>query len=118
MKIDKKVDSKGLKCPMPIVELSSAVNDINSGEVIEVQANDWAFVDIFAESKLIPQKNYYLIYDHLQSFEAVSWIASDKDVDRPVCFMNSGCLSGWFEESFGVELVAKEIFCRVKTGLL
>lgn len=107
MKIDKKVDAKGLKCPMPIVELSSAVNDINSGEVIEFQATGWVFLDIFAESKPSSDKNYYFIYDHTQSFEADSWIASDKDVDRPVCFMNSGYLSGWCEESFGVELVAK-----------
>ena len=74
----------------------------------------WAFVDIFPESRPSTDKNYYLIYDHPQSFEADSWIARKKMSKKPVCFMNAGYSSGWCEESFGVSLVAKEILCRAK----
>jgi predicted hydrocarbon binding protein len=74
----------------------------------------WAFVDIFPESRPSTDKNFYLIYDHPQSFEADSWIARKKVSKKPVCFMNAGYSSGWCEESFGVPLVAQEILCRAK----
>ncbi|MFH1370422.1 MAG: V4R domain-containing protein [Planctomycetota bacterium] len=83
----------------------------------------WAYVDIFPESKPSPDENYYLIYDHPQSFEADSWIKKNAELAKaqgkekiftnfPVCFMNAGYSSGWCEESFGVPLTAKEISCR------
>jgi hypothetical protein len=64
-----------------------------------------------------------LIYDHPQSFEVESWIKYNEkqakeqgseiiNTDFPVCFMNAGYSSGWCEESFGIELKAKEILCR------
>ena len=74
----------------------------------------WAFVDIFKESKPSPDENYYLIYDHPQSFEADSWIDLGKPTNFCVCLMNAGYSSGWCEASFGVTLTAKEILCRAK----
>jgi len=74
----------------------------------------WAFVDISSESKPSPDENYYLLYDHPQSFEADSWISSDEKVDFCVCVMNAGYSSGWCEASFGLTLVAEEILCRAK----
>lgn len=95
------------------MNVSDPIAKLSSGPV-HFAYTGWAYVNIFPESNPTPDKNYYLIYDHPQSFEADSWIASEKNVDRPVCFMNSGYSSGWCEESFGVELVAKEILCRAK----
>jgi TusA-related sulfurtransferase/rhodanese-related sulfurtransferase len=37
---DKTLDCKGLACPMPIVKTKKAIDDLNSGQVIEVQATD------------------------------------------------------------------------------
>ena len=37
------VDAKGLKCPMPIIKLSSAVRAAQSGEEIRVVADDRGF---------------------------------------------------------------------------
>ncbi|MEX2462399.1 MAG: sulfurtransferase TusA family protein, partial [Paenibacillaceae bacterium] len=37
---DKTLDCKGLACPMPIVKTKKAMNEIQSGQVIEVQATD------------------------------------------------------------------------------
>ncbi|WP_191567559.1 sulfurtransferase TusA family protein [Metabacillus idriensis] len=34
------LDAKGLACPMPIVKTKKAMNDIEAGQVIEVQATD------------------------------------------------------------------------------
>jgi len=40
IKIDLLVDAKGLACPMPIVRTKKAMNEIEKGQVIEVQATD------------------------------------------------------------------------------
>jgi len=40
IKIDLLVDAKGLACPMPIVRTKKAMNEIENGQVIEVQATD------------------------------------------------------------------------------
>jgi hypothetical protein len=83
----------------------------------------WAYVDIFPESRPSPDQNYYLIYDHPQSFEVESWLKKNADLAKeqgkekiftefPVCFMNAGYSSGWCEQSFGIKLTAREILCR------
>lgn len=105
-KSDAKSFHKAMNVTDPIAKLSSGP--------IHFAYTGWAFVDIFPESKPSPDKNYYLIYDHPQSFEADSWLASKKKIRQPVCFMNAGYSSGWCEESFGVNLTATEILCRAK----
>ena len=40
MKSDKVLDAKGLACPMPIVRTKKAMNEIESGQVLEVHATD------------------------------------------------------------------------------
>ncbi|MFH0827933.1 MAG: ATP-binding protein [Candidatus Omnitrophota bacterium] len=74
----------------------------------------WAFVDILPESKPAADENYYLIYDHLFSFESDAWMKAGRKNDFPVCIMSAGYSSGWCEESFGVALVAAEIMCKAK----
>ena len=44
MKGDKVLDCKGLACPMPIVKLSKGIKEVNSGQVLEVVADDPAFI--------------------------------------------------------------------------
>jgi len=74
----------------------------------------WATVDISPESHPSPDDDYILLYDHPNSFEADSWLHSDREADFPVCIMSAGYSSGWCEESFALELVACEILCRAK----
>lgn len=40
IKVDVKLDCKGLSCPMPIVKTKKAMNDVNEGQILEVQATD------------------------------------------------------------------------------
>ncbi|WP_249871675.1 sulfurtransferase TusA family protein [Oceanobacillus saliphilus] len=40
MKIKKTLDAKGLACPMPIVKTKRAIDEINTGEVLEVLVTD------------------------------------------------------------------------------
>ncbi|MGM9927861.1 MAG: sulfurtransferase TusA family protein [Bacillus sp. (in: firmicutes)] len=40
MNSNKVLDAKGLACPMPIVKTKKAMNELQSGEVLEVHATD------------------------------------------------------------------------------
>lgn len=40
MNASKVLDAKGLACPMPIVKTKKAMNDMQSGEVLEIHATD------------------------------------------------------------------------------
>lgn len=40
MNIKKVVDAKGLACPMPIVRTKKAMDELHSGEILQVQATD------------------------------------------------------------------------------
>jgi len=40
IKADHLLDAKGLACPMPIVKTKKMIKDLNSGDVVEVQATD------------------------------------------------------------------------------
>ncbi|MFP3126452.1 sulfurtransferase TusA family protein [Ectobacillus funiculus] len=40
MKVDKVLDAKGLACPMPIVKTKKAINELESGQVLEIHATD------------------------------------------------------------------------------
>jgi two-component system cell cycle sensor histidine kinase/response regulator CckA len=74
----------------------------------------WASVELLPECNPSPDENFFLVYDHPQSFEADSWISTGKKTTFCTCFMNAGYSSGWSEESFGVTLVAREILCRAR----
>ncbi|MFH0933073.1 MAG: ATP-binding protein [Nitrospirota bacterium] len=95
------------------MDLKDPIEKLSAGPV-HFSHSGWAFVDIFAESRPVPDESFYLIYDHPFSFESDAWLKSARKSDFPVCVMNAGYSSGWCEESFGVPLVASEIMCRAK----
>lgn len=52
IKVDRVVDATGLACPMPIVRTKKAINELNPGQVLELQATDKGSVaDIQAWAK-------------------------------------------------------------------
>ncbi|WP_339255329.1 sulfurtransferase TusA family protein [Paenibacillus sp. FSL R5-0713] len=40
IKVDQTIDCKGLACPMPIVRTKKAIDQLDAGQVIEIQATD------------------------------------------------------------------------------
>lgn len=40
MNVDKVLDAKGLACPMPIVKTKKAIEELHSGEILEVLTTD------------------------------------------------------------------------------
>jgi hypothetical protein len=71
-------------------------------------------VSILAESRPAPDESCFLVYDHLNTFEADSWLAKRGRVDFCTCHMSAGYSAGWCTESFGVPLDARELTCRAR----
>jgi TusA-related sulfurtransferase len=42
---DKVLDTKGLKCPMPIAEIATELKNLESGQTLEVCADDPAYAE-------------------------------------------------------------------------
>ena len=40
MNSDKILDAKGLACPMPIIKTKKALNELESGQILEIHATD------------------------------------------------------------------------------
>lgn len=40
MQADKVLDAKGLACPMPIVKTKKAMDELTSGQILEIHATD------------------------------------------------------------------------------
>ncbi|ASS91177.1 sulfurtransferase TusA family protein [Aeribacillus pallidus] len=40
MNVEKVLDAKGLSCPMPVVKTKKAMDELTSGQVLEVQTTD------------------------------------------------------------------------------
>ncbi|MEH7385917.1 sulfurtransferase TusA family protein [Bacillus sp. JJ1521] len=52
MNIAKVLDAKGLACPMPIVKTKKALNELESGDILEIHATDKGSInDLAAWSK-------------------------------------------------------------------
>lgn len=46
--VDKELDAKGLKCPMPVMKLRTAIGDMEAGQVIKVETTDRGSVPDFS----------------------------------------------------------------------
>ena len=95
------------------MDLGDPIEKLSAGP-IHFSHTGWAFVDIFPESRPVPDKSFFLVYDHPFSFESDAWLKAGRTTDVPVCVMNAGYSSGWCEESFGLPLVAVEVTCRAR----
>lgn len=91
--------------------LTNPIDKLSAGP-IHFAFTGWASVEIHPKSNLVPNENFFLKYNHINSFEADSWIKSKKRPLAPVCILNAGYSSGWCEESFGIQLTSVEISCR------
>ncbi len=74
----------------------------------------WAKVSILAESSPAPDESYFLVYDHLNTFEADAWLDKRGKTDFCTCYWSAGYSAGWCTESFKVPLDAREFSCRSK----
>ena len=71
----------------------------------------WAFVDIFPTSRPSPDENFFLHYQHPNTFESEIFKPKEIKSTHPICVFSAGYSAGWCSEAYGVELHAREIRC-------
>lgn len=71
----------------------------------------WAFVDIFETSRPSPDQNYFLHYQHPNTFESEIYKRKGLKPSHPICFFSAGYSAGWCSEAYGVEVHARELQC-------
>ncbi len=97
-------------------EVASPIERLSTGPV-HFSFTGWARVHLWSGSRPRPNEDYFLLYDHPNSFEADAWLRRVEGghaaaPHEPVCVMNAGYSAGWCTESFGLPLVAREVRCR------
>ena len=105
-----KNDAKNFHTRMNVTD---PIQRLSTGPVLFAWAG-WAYVSILPASSPSPDENFYLVYDHPQSFECDAWLATGTKTDHCVCHMNAGYSSGWCSASFDRPLIAREITCRAR----
>lgn len=95
------------------LDVEDPVAKLSAGP-IHFAHSGWAFVEIADDSSVEANEDFFLVYDHPQSFEADSWLTRGEHTEFCTCHMNAGYSAGWSTESFGIDLVAREILCRAR----
>lgn len=71
----------------------------------------WAFVDIHDDSAPSVDDNYFLHYDHPNTFESEVLAKKNRTSSVPSCVFSAGYSAGWCSEAFGIEVHAREVRC-------
>lgn len=96
---------------------SRGVTDPNeklSAGPVHFAHSGWAFVDIFPTSHPSPDENYFLHYQHPNTFESEIYKRKGLVAPNPICFFSAGYSAGWCSEAYGVEVHAREIACTAR----
>ena len=95
------------------LNLKEPIEKLSAGP-IHFAFTGWANVEIFPESNPVSGDDFFLKFQHHNSFEAQSWIKAGKKSKIPVCTMNCGYSAGWVEESYNTALTTVEVTCEAQ----
>jgi predicted hydrocarbon binding protein len=74
----------------------------------------WAYVNLLYPFNIKQDETFLLLFANQQSFEAEAFQKERKQTQKPICHITAGYMTGWCEESFGIPLETRELFCSAK----
>jgi hypothetical protein len=74
----------------------------------------WAFVDIYPSSNPSPDDDYFLQYQHPNTFESEIYKRKGLKTEHPICFFSAGYSGGWCSEAFSITVHAREMTCTAR----
>lgn len=74
----------------------------------------WALVEILPTSAPAPSDEFFLHYNHPNTFESEVLAKRGEVRDTCACLFSAGYSSGWCTEAFGLELHGRELKCVAK----
>jgi predicted hydrocarbon binding protein len=92
------------------MDLKDPLHRLSAGPV-HFSHTGWAFVEILPESHPSADEDYFLVYNHPNTFESASYAKTLEKSRQPVCLFSAGYSAGWCSFSFGLELEAREVRC-------
>jgi predicted hydrocarbon binding protein len=96
-----------------VTEVKEPIEKLSAGPV-HFAYTGWAKVTIMPDSSPTPDESFFLVYDHVNTFESDAWLDKRGRSDFCTCYWSAGYSAGWCTESFGVPLDAREFLCRSK----
>jgi predicted hydrocarbon binding protein len=102
-KADSKAFAENRKLTDPNAKLSTGP--------VHFAFSGWAFVDIYPTSSPSPDQNYFLHYQHPNTFESEIYKRKKIKPEHPICFFSAGYSAGWCSEAYGLEVHARELSC-------
>lgn len=78
----------------------------------------WAFVNLLYPTNPVADETFLLVFANQQSFEAEGFLSEGEKTQKAICHINAGYLTGWCEESFGIPLETRELFCSARGDAL
>jgi predicted hydrocarbon binding protein len=103
-------DSKAFAERLAVPE---GIERLSSGPVHFAHAG-WALVEIHADSAPAPNDEYFLHYDHPNTFESDVLRAQGRHVDHCACLFSAGYSAGWCTAAFQIEVHGREIQCLAR----
>ncbi len=94
-------------------KLQDPTEKLSTGPVMFAHTG-WAKVDIYPDSKPAPNQDYFLHYQHPNTFESEIYLRKTIKPTKPICFFSAGYSAGWCSEAYGLEVHAREIKCTAK----
>ena len=95
------------------LDLKDPIHKLSAGPV-HFSHSGWALVDILPESVPSPDINYFLVYNHPNTFESEISLRRQEKSSKPVCVFSAGYSAGWCSYSFDLDLDAREIMCLAR----
>lgn len=95
------------------LQVPEGIERLSSGPVHFAHAG-WALVEILEDSAPAPNDDYFLHYDHPNTFESEVLRAQGRRVDECACLFSAGYSAGWCSEAFHVEVHGRELRCLAR----
>jgi son of sevenless-like protein len=93
--------------------LTEPVEKLSTGPV-HFAYSGWAFVDIYPNAHPTPDEDYFLQYQHPNTFESEIYQRRKMTAKHPVCFFSAGYSAGWCSEAFSISVHAREMTCAAR----
>jgi predicted hydrocarbon binding protein len=105
-----RADSKAFSERLGVKE---GIERLASGPVHFAHAG-WALVDIFPTSRPSSDDDYFLQYEHPNTFESEVLKRRSIQTSQSACMFSAGYSAGWCSEAFGVEVHGREVRCLAR----
>lgn len=95
------------------LNVTEGIERLSCGPVHFAHAG-WALVEILGDSAPAPNDEYFLHYNHPNTFEAEVLRAQNRRPAECACLFSAGYSAGWCSEAFQVEVHGRELRCLAR----